>query len=162
MIFDIKKHISNFFYKFERKLGENTIRMSAYIYIKDNVSLHEYNMHNYIHANLSEQINLPKIIKYERKTNKLYMQQIGGMSVADFYGTEAVPAHIFTEIRRIIRILKDHHIVYPDITGYNFIQDSKENIWIIDFEHCYFDYGAGDEFVNKFIDGANKWNPDFE
>ena len=138
--------------------------MSAYMYIKDNVSLHEYNMHNYIYKNLSGLINMPKIVKYDRKTNKLYMQQIGGLSVADFYGEDigSVPERVIAEIRIIIAILKDHHIVYPDITGYNFIQDSKEKIWIIDFEHCYFDYGAGDEFVNRFIEGADEWNPDFE
>ena len=68
----------------------------------------------------------------------------------------------FDEIRTIIKALADNHIEYPDITGYNFIEYDKK-IWIIDFEHSsIFKKTMKDPFVNKFIFGSNKWNPDFK
>lgn len=87
------------------------------------------------------------------------------MCVADFYGEEwpAVPPHIMTYIRRIIKVLYDNHIMYPDITGYNFIVDDDDEVWIIDFEHCYFEYDDSNQtFVNEFINGIQSWNPDFK
>ena len=68
---------------------------------------------------------------------------------------------IFNEIRDIVKNLYDNGVIYPDITGYNFIEwDNK--IWIFDFGDAYFKEGNIDSlFVNKFILGHNGWNPDF-
>ena len=73
-----------------------------------------------------------------------------------------IPKYIFDEIRIIIKSLYDHGIIYPDITGYNFIEcDGK--IWIVDFGHAYFKKeNANDLFVTKFIKGHDRWNPHFE
>lgn len=157
-------------------------------FVKENVSLHEYNMHNYIYNNFSNILNVPKIESYNRKTKQLRMQKIPAMCVADFYGEdiEFVPQHVIAEIRRIIKVLYDNHIVYPDITGYNFIVDDNGAVWILDFEHAhfYFDFehartrGSvshrgkqnfvlfetehGEPFVNEFINGLHSWNPDFK
>ena len=127
-------------------------------FTKLNVDLHEYNMHNYIvHLNI---LNVSKIINYDSKTKIMQMEKISGMSVADFYGEsfESVPNSI------IIQILKLNNIIYPDITGYNFILDSDSNIWIIDFEHAKFGFvqSQSDNFVDNFIEGTNGWNPEFK
>ncbi len=139
--------------------------MSSYYHIKDNVSLHEYNMHNYIYNVLGRMINVPKIINYDRDSKKLTMQLIPSMSVADFYGAddfELIPVRIADEIRRTILALKTHNITYPDITGYNFI-DYDYKVWIIDFEHCCFDFKGENKFVEDFIAGkVSTWNPEFE
>ncbi len=145
--------------------------MSAYQHIKSDVLNHEYNMHNYIYNMLGDKINLPKPIHYNRSTLQLSMEMIPGLSVADSYGDEATdcPERVMNEIRRIIRILKEKNIIYPDITGYNFIETSDGKVWIIDFEHCYFDFQNNNDsitisdinFVDKFISGYNIWNFEF-
>ena len=68
--------------------------------------------------------------------------------------------YLFDEIRKIIKILYTNNIMYPDITGYNFIE-YDDKIWIIDFEHSKKQSKITDRFINKFINGLNKWNPKF-
>ena len=131
------------------------------IFIKSDVSFHEYNMHNYIY-NLKI-LNIPKIINYDKNLKQMAMVSlIPSMSLSDYYGEEInqVPEHIVNIVRLMIKKLQDHNITYPDITGYNFINHDNK-IWIIDFEHCYFDFEKSDDFVNKFINGINSWNPYF-
>jgi tRNA A-37 threonylcarbamoyl transferase component Bud32 len=132
------------------------------VYIKSHVEFHEYNMHNYI-WNLGI-ANVPEIISYDKKTKTLQMEKIPGLSVSDMYGeafTNA-PDAITNKIRDIILILKSHNIIYPDITGYNFIERDG-SIWIIDFEHAYFGFDPTQSnwFVDEFISGRKSWNPDF-
>jgi hypothetical protein len=129
-------------------------------YVKKNVSLHEYAMHKYIQE--LEVFNVPKIIAYDIERKILVMEKINHMNVSDFYGEESenVPEKIFNEIRNIIKNLVKYNIEYPDITGYNFIEHDNK-IWIIDFEHTRTITGKLNNYVNKFINGLNKWNPDF-
>ena len=76
---------------------------------------------------------------------------------------------IFDKIRSIVNKLYQNNIIYPDITGYNFIEYGNK-IWIIDFEHAlYKNYNKHDKkkknyeyFVNQFIYGENNWNPEFK
>ena len=138
------------------------------IYIKSNVSFHEYSIYKYINElNLSF---IPKLIDWSENTLKI--QRIPNMSISDMYGEriEDVPERIITEIRNIIKILYDNGIIYPDITGYNFIEDNDGKIWIIDFEHSFYNdfttsYSAEKDehikFVKKFMNGTKKWNPWF-
>ena len=142
-------------------INNNTINNNT-IYTKSNVEFHEYNMHNYI-----QQLNIvlvPKIINYDRHTKTMQMEKIPGMSVSDFYGEEfeKVPNNIIDRIRNIIHTLKLNNIIYPDITGYNFIK-SKGEMLIIDFEHAYFGFNhtQSDPFVDEFLNGIESWNPDF-
>ncbi len=130
------------------------------IFIKSDVSFHEYNMHNYI-WNLKI-LNVPKIINYDKNLKQMAMEKIPAMSLSDYYGEEIsqVPDHMINEVRLIIKKLQTNNITYPDITGYNFINYNNK-IWIIDFEHCYFDFEKSDGFVNEFIKGINSWNPYF-
>ncbi len=139
-------------------------------FIKSNVSQHEYNMYKYV-CDLGLSF-VPKFISYDEVNKTMKMQRIPNMCISDMYGERFtdVPERIIQEIKNIISILYNHGIVYPDITGYNFIEDNDLNIWIIDFEHAFFNNSLNNSnksdylrFVEKFINGSKKsWNPEFD
>lgn len=135
-------------------------------YIKQNVEENEYTMQTYVYNLNLANINVPKIISYDKKTKVMIMEKIDSLNLSDMHGEKAndLDEYYFDEIRTIITTLANNNIEYPDITGYNFIEyDNK--IWIIDFEHAsIFDKKKQmkDPFVNKFISGSNKWNPRFK
>ena len=130
-------------------------------FIKHNVSLKEYEMHKHIQS--LRIVNVPKILAYDRDTQIMLMEKINYMNISDYYGENDanITPELFAKIREIIKTLYDNNIVYPDITGYNFIE-YDEKIWIIDFEHANFKSLLKDDFVVKFINGLNKWNPQFK
>mgnify|MGYP000651299224 CR=1 FL=1 len=113
-------------------------------------------------------VNIPKIISYDKKTKTMVMEKIDNMNLSDMYGENDtdVDEYYFDEIRTIIKTLAEHNIEYPDITGYNFIEDKNNygKIWIIDFEHSDFKTHQKDTFVEKFINDEtyNRWNPWFK
>lgn len=132
-------------------------------FCKEDVSMNEYML-----ARLSDKvlhIPTPAIIDYDEDSKQMKMVKLDNMCIADYYGAEDsnTPEHIFENIRTIIKKLWESEIVYPDITGYNFIEDKGENVWIIDFGHAYVKKPSekDNEFVQKFINGHNGWNPDF-
>ena len=130
-------------------------------YTKENVSLCEYKIHKYVY-NL-DIVKVPKIKSYNKKTKQMKMVRVGAMSVSDYYGESAehISDELFARIRNIIQTLYDHDILYIDITGYNFIENNNK-LWIIDFEHATYNYPKKtDEFVKKFLEGHNGWNPEF-
>ena len=130
------------------------------VYIKNNVSLHEYIMHKHVYdLNI---VNTPEILMYNQTDKILIMKKIDQLCISDMYGEEPedVEEYLFDEIRKIIKKLADSSIEYPDITGYNFIEKDGK-VWIIDFEHSKINRNIKDPFINKFIDGLNKWNPEF-
>jgi tRNA A-37 threonylcarbamoyl transferase component Bud32 len=126
------------------------------------MSPHEFELQSY-----AAEIGLaPRIIrsKYLRDGSmRVTMERILPMCVCDMYGYEEedIPAHIWKGVRKIVKTLFNHGIEYPDITGYNFIEDQKGRIWIIDFEHAYYTGPRPNRFVRKFINGHNSWNPWF-
>ena len=130
-------------------------------YVKQDVKEHEYMMHKYVYdMNI---VNTPEIISYNKDTNTMVMRKIDNMCVSDMYGenSEDIDEHLFDKIRHIIKTLYDNNIMYPDITGYNFIEyDNK--VWIIDFEHSKKCNKITNRFINKFINGLNRWNPEFK
>ena len=131
-------------------------------YIKQGVKQHEYDMHQ--HINLLGVVNSPKIVNYDAQKQVMVMEKIGNMSVSDYYDEYAkgVPKPLMKKIQQIVKTLYDNNIVYPDITGYNFIEfDGK--VWIIDFEHAQFKplVEELDEHVELFINGLHEWNPQF-
>ena len=136
-------------------------------HIKPNVSFKEFMMHDYIYnLSLSSNgiLNVPKINEYDVENQSMSMENIPHMSVADFYGDKAsdIDADLFDQIREVIRFLYVNHIIYPDITAYNFIEYNNK-LWIIDFEHSDFKSHEKNIFVDEFVnnDDYNKWNPWF-
>ena len=137
------------------------LRDEEIYYTKENVSLCEYKIHKYVY-NLKI-VNVPKIKSYNKNTKQMKMVRVGTMSVSDYYGDSAehIDDELFARIRNIIRILYEHDILYIDITGYNFIENGNK-LWIIDFEHATYNHPRKtDEFVEKFLEGHNGWNPEF-
>lgn len=134
-------------------------------FIKKNVERHEYLIQKMIYN--MKIVNVPNIYHYDKKQKLMYMQKIGNMCLADQYGEsfDLVPTDILEKIRNIIEHLYQNNIIYPDITGYNFIEYNKK-IWIVDFQHAQHSIKRKNEdddvvFVEKFIDGAKKWNNNY-
>jgi tRNA A-37 threonylcarbamoyl transferase component Bud32 len=129
-------------------------------YIKENVSLKEYKIHKYVYD--LGIVNIPKVVSYDKKTKQMKMIRVGIMNVSDFYGADAkdISEELFDKIRSVIRTLYEHNILYIDITGYNFIE-CGDKLWIIDFEHARYNAKRKNKFVEKFLEGANEWNPEF-
>jgi len=131
------------------------------MFVKKNVTNSEF-MLNRITNFLD--IPSPTVLSYNE--NILKLEKIEGMSISDFYGEndKDVPIEIYESIRKIIKDLLKIGICYPDITGYNFMIDDKEKIWIVDFGHAYVTSPEKklDEFIEKFINGFNGWNPLFK
>ena len=134
----------------------DTIEISTYT--KYGVKQHEYDVHKYVYNLKLEKVNVPKIISYDKEKEIMVMHKINALNLSDMFGEKSsdIDEYYFDEIRTIIKTLSDNGIEYPDITGYNFIEHSNK-IWIIDFEHAH----IRDTFVDKFIQGRNKWNPRF-
>ena len=134
----------------------NTTEISTYT--KYGVKQHEYDVHKYVYDLKLDKINVPKIISYDKEKEIMVMYKINAMNLSDMFGEKSsdIDEYYFDEIRTIIKTLSDNGIEYPDITGYNFIEHDNK-IWIIDFEHAH----IRDTFVDKFIQGRNKWNPRF-
>ena len=138
-------------------------------YIKNNVSLHEYQLQKHVYdLNI---VNVPKILNYDEDKMIMVMEKIENDNISNVYGelSDDITCEIFDEIRDIINKLYQNNIIYPDITGYNFIEfDNK--IWIIDFEHAFYkNYNKNDkkkknyeDFVIQFISNKNNWNPEFK
>ena len=130
-------------------------------YIKKEVSLKEYEMHKHVYS--LGIVNVPKILAYDRDTKIMLMEKVNNMSISDFYGEieSDITPELFKKIRKIIKTLYNNNIVYPDITGYNFIEH-ENRVWIIDFEHSNFKPLLRDDFVVEFIGGLDSWNPEFK
>jgi tRNA A-37 threonylcarbamoyl transferase component Bud32 len=119
-------------------------------------------MHKYVY-NLNI-VNVPKIFNYDKKMKIMTLHKIMGMNLSDLYGENIkdVPKEKIKGVREIIKILTEYNIEYPDITGYNFMLDGREKLWIIDFEHSKYNLNITDDYILSFCDGTNSsWNPDF-
>ena len=112
-------------------------------HIKQCVSFKEYYIHTELYK-LSKNyscLNVPKVISYNQDTETMTTICVGTSNVSDFYGEDddKVPDRIFEAVRVIIQLLYDSGVVYPDITGYNFIESKNKGntkLWIFDFEHA--------------------------
>jgi len=141
-----------------------------YIYTKENVSRKEYIIYKYLDNMKLEFI--PKLYSYDKEKKILKTQRINNMCISDIYGEnfEDVPENIIEKIRDIVCYLNYKGIIYPHITGYNFIEDKKSRIWVVNFEHCFWnteddikDKAEHLDFVNRFCyKNEMNWNPYFE
>jgi RIO-like serine/threonine protein kinase len=66
------------------------------------------------------------------------MERIQGNNLATIYGTNPkhTPRWIWKKIHDIIETLYLNDIEYSDITAYNFIKTTSNEIYIVDFEHA--------------------------
>lgn len=138
---------------------------------------YEYLMHNFIYnatMDCRDLIHVPMPYSFDEDTQTIRMQNIPKMNISDYYGEEweNVPKHIQRKIKLIVKQLFLKGYVFPDITGYNFIE-FEDKIWIIDFEHTFVYNGMFNElsktqklhykFVEKFIEDDDcGWNPFFK
>ena len=142
---------------------------------KNNVEYNEYFIHDLVYSlfkKLSQnketniKIYIPKIINYDEENKILTMQKIHGDNVSNIYGEEIedTPNNIINKIQKTLSILNNNNIEYIDITGYNFMLDKNEKLWIIDFGHakCRDPLTKPDKFLSKFINGYKSWNPEFK
>ena len=128
---------------------------------KQNVTQKEVDM--YRHVQQLGIVNIPEFISYSN--GNMVTKAINSLNVADMYTDDAtkVDSDVFDSIRSMIKIMYCNGIVYPDITGYNFISHQGK-VWIVDFEHAH-RIGERDEdpFVKDFIYGKKRveWNSTF-
>ena len=135
-------------------------------FIKSDVTRNEYLFQDLIYN--KHIINVPKVFDYkqvEGEYGNLIMEAIPELNISDMYGDNFtdIPDYIIKEIRKIIIVLYNNHIEYPDITGYNFIEYGRK-IWLIDIEHAKInnDYSTYDPFILDFINGLNDWNSKYK
>ena len=133
-------------------------------YVKHNVEFKEYSMQQYVyHLGI---VNVPEIIEYDAISKIMIMRKIDNNNLSHEYGEDAtdIPDELFEQVVRIVQTLVSHNIEYPDLTGYNFVEDNDGKIWIIDFEHSNFKPLVKDTFVERFVTDSKykKWNPRFK
>tara|TARA_B110000967_G_scaffold169959_1_gene179676 strand:+ start:307 stop:774 length:468 start_codon:yes stop_codon:yes gene_type:complete len=132
-------------------------------YVKENVTHTEYFMQKYV-WNL-DIVNIPEIIEYNDEGKIMVMKKVGKDNLSDIYGEEAsdVPNEIFSQVVKIVRTLVLHNIAYPDLTGYNFVEDSEGKVWIIDFEHSSMmsTKKISNIHIQNICNGYKTWNPEF-
>ncbi len=93
----------------------------------------------------------------------LLMKRIQGMCLADFYGEDvsAIPTSIWEQVRNILQTLWNVGIVYPDITGYNFIVETDtEKVWVIDFGHAR--RVSMVPCLRNILAGQKTWNEEYQ
>jgi RIO-like serine/threonine protein kinase len=152
--------------------------INYYIKTVDNYELKMFEYINNLKLDFVPKIK--EIIKVDINEIKIVMEYIEGMNIADKYGEDIneVPEYILIQIMEILKKLYNYGIIYPDITGYNFIEDKNLKIWIVDFEHCFFKnkkLGEVEKQLNQsslitkqhikkmkdFINGNFNWNDYF-
>jgi len=149
--------------------------MEQKTFTKTNVNYNEYFIHEWTYHLLKslskkEEINInihvPKITSYDPKKKTLTMQKIYGDNLSNIYGEEieVAPIKLIKIIQKFLYTLNEYLIEYIDITGYNFMLDKGNNLWIIDFEHakCKSSSDIIDPFLSEFINGKMSWNPEFK
>lgn len=145
------------------------------VFVKHNVTFAEYFIHDWIYYLLKDlsntketniNIRVPKILQYDKENKILTMQRIHGDNLSNIYGEdiEEVPIKLVKIIRQIISVLNYYLVEYVDITGYNFMLDKNNHLWIIDFGHakCREKDDKVDSFLMNFVNGKLSWNPEFK
>jgi tRNA A-37 threonylcarbamoyl transferase component Bud32 len=140
------------------------------IHIKDDADILRCNREIELQTIASSYGFAPEIKRVKQRKNVclISMQHFGNDStLSDIYGdnSDDIPKWIWEKIRTMIEILyEEQNIEYVDITPYNFIEKDGK-IYMIDFGDAYINESDGlvpsNWFLQEFLDGENKWNPDF-
>lgn len=132
-------------------------------YIKQDVVDIEYFMHKYVYS--LGIVNMPEVVHYCSATRTMVMRRITGDTLSNRYGEDAtsVPDEAFYQVIQIVRSLVLGGIQYPDLTGYNFIEDDEGVVWIIDFEHSRLMLGKErvSDPMSTICNAQKVWNEDF-
>ena len=143
---------------------ENYMANPNTYYVKQNVNHREYFMQKYVYQ--LDIVNVPEIIEYNDESKIMVMRKVGKHNLSDQYGENAtdIPKELFDQVIKIVRTLVLHNIEYPDLTGYNFVEDSNGKIWIIDFEHSSLMTTTlvNNIHIQNICNGYKKWNPEFK
>ena len=142
---------------------ENYIANPNTYYVKQNVNHREWFMQKYVHKlNI---VNVPEIVEYNDESKIMVMYKMGNHNLSDHYGEKAtdVPKELFDQVVKIVRNLVLHGIEYPDLTGYNFIEDCDGKVGIIDFEHSSMmtSRQVNNIHIQNICNGYKVWNPEF-
>ena len=120
-------------------------------------------MHKYVHS--LKIVNVPEIVKYDDESKIMVTYIMGIHNLSDYYGENAtkVPDKLFNQVIKIVRNLVLHGIEYPDLTGYNFIEDEIGIVGIIDFEHSSLMTSpqVNNIHIQNICNGYKVWNPEF-
>ena len=142
---------------------ENYLANPNTYYVKQDVNHREYFMQKYVY-NL-DIVKIPEIIEYNDESKVMVMKKVGNHNLSDNYGEDAmdVPDELFSQVVKIVRNLVLHNIEYPDLTGYNFVEDSDGKVWIIDFGHSSLmsTKQIDNIHIQNICNGYKKWNPEF-
>ena len=143
---------------------ENYMANPNTYYVKQNVNHREYFMQKYVYK--LDIVNVPEIIEYNDESKIMVMKKVGNHNLSDNYGENAtdIPKELFDQVVKIVRNLVLHNIEYPDLTGYNFVEDSNGKVWIIDFEHSSLmsTKHIDNIHIQNICNGYKKWNPEFK
>jgi tRNA A-37 threonylcarbamoyl transferase component Bud32 len=152
----------------------HTSKMEYYLnnpklfYVKQDVHENEWAIQELIHNLNNENIPVPEIIEYNNKSKILVMKRIGGNTLSHNYGEKAtdIPDELFKQVVTIVRNLVLIGIEYPDLTGYNFVEDANGKVWIIDFGHAKIEKNnciniLKNIHIQNIFNGIKTWNPDF-
>lgn len=149
-----------------------------YRFTKGCVSVRESKMYQYL--NTLDLPFIPKFYGYDKKSCILSTRRIHGHCLADKYGDcyDDLPEHVKLKTKEIIIELYKYGVVYPNVTGYNFIEDVNKKIWLVNFKYSFgvnnykqgfeddesdiVDYKEHVLFVKKFcFEHETSWNPYF-
>ena len=135
-------------------------------YVKINVSENEWFIQKYLEKLNNKNIQVPEIIEYNKESKIMVMKKIGNNNLSHNYGENAtdVPNELFEQVVTIVRNLVLNNVEYPDLTGYNFVEDINGKVSIIDFGHAKIDNSENilkNIHIQNICNGIKTWNPDF-
>ena len=135
-------------------------------YVKQGVSENEWFIQKYLEKLNNKNIQVPEIIEYNKESKIMVMKKIGNNNLSHNYGENAtdVPNELFEQVVTIVRNLVLNNVEYPDLTGYNFVEDINGKVSIIDFGHAKIDNSENilnNIHIQNICNGIKTWNPDF-
>jgi RIO-like serine/threonine protein kinase len=135
-------------------------------YVKQGVCENEWFIQKYLEKLNNENINVPEIIEYNGESKIMVMKKIGINNLSHNYGKNAtdIPDELFKQVVTIVRNLVLNNVEYPDLTGYNFVEDINGKVSIIDFGHAKIDNSENilkNIHIQNICNGIKTWNPDF-
>ena len=146
---------------------EHYMKNANDFYVKINVHENESFIQKYLEKLNNKNIPVPEIIEYNGESKIMVMKKIGNNNLSHNYGENArdVPDELFKQVVTIVRNLVLNNVEYPDLTGYNFVEDTDGKVSIIDFGHARIKNSEDilkNIHIQNICNGYKIWNPDFK